>query len=67
MRSVILKNGTLEAIRRTLNFIQGSNVTLTVADNPTENRVDITIASTGGGGGGGGGLEQYQIRRILRR
>lgn len=51
MRSVIQRNGVLQGVRRALNFIQGSNITLTVADNPTENRVDVTIASTGGGGG----------------
>lgn len=35
--------------RKRLNFIEGSNVTLTVADDATDNEVDITIASTGGG------------------
>lgn len=42
-------NGTLVGTRPTLNFIDGSNVTLTVADNAGSNRVDITIAATGGG------------------
>lgn len=41
--------GTPVTQRPTLNFIQGSNVTLTVADNAGSNRTDITIASTGGG------------------
>lgn len=45
------KNGTDVADRPKLNLIEGSNVTLTVTDNPTDNRVDVTVASTGGGGG----------------
>ena len=36
--------------RRRLNFIEGSNVTLTVADDPTNEEVDVTIASSGGSG-----------------
>ena len=35
--------------RKRLNFIEGSNVTLTVADDSTDEEVDITIASTGTG------------------
>lgn len=31
-----------------VNFIQGSNVTLTVADNPSLQQIDVTIASSGG-------------------
>ncbi len=50
--NIIRKAGTLIGKRKTLNFIEGSNVTLTVADNSANDRVDITIASTGGGGGG---------------
>jgi hypothetical protein len=50
---MIRKAGTLIGKRKTLNFIEGSNVTLTVADNSANDMVDITIASTGGGGGGG--------------
>jgi hypothetical protein len=33
--------------RRRLNLIEGSNVTLTVADDPTDEEVDVTIASSG--------------------
>jgi len=36
--------------RRRLNLIEGSNVTLTVTDDPTDEEVDVTIASAGGGG-----------------
>lgn len=50
MRNIIKKLGTLIGVRRTLNFIEGSNVTLTIADNASTKEVDITIASTGGGG-----------------
>ena len=38
--------------RRRLNLIEGSNVTLTVADDSGNEEVDVTIASTGGGGSG---------------
>jgi len=36
--------------RRRLNLIEGSNVTLTIADDGVDNEIDVTIASTGGGG-----------------
>src|SRR5689334_18175590 len=38
--------------RRRLNLIEGSGVTLTVADDSGSEEVDITIAASGGGGGG---------------
>ena len=41
--------GTLAGTRPAINFIAGSNVTVTAADNAGSNRVDVTIASTGGG------------------
>lgn len=37
--------------RRRLNLIEGSGVTLTVADDGTDEEVDVTIAASGGGGG----------------
>ncbi len=40
--------------RKRLNFIEGSNVTLTVSDDASGDEIDITIASSGGGGGGSG-------------
>lgn len=43
--------GTLTGTRRELNFIAGSGITLTPADNSGNNRVDLTIEATGGGGG----------------
>jgi len=51
--NIIRKAGTLIGKRKTLNFIEGSNVTLTVADDSANDRVNITIASSGGGGGSG--------------
>lgn len=49
----VAKAGTLQGTRKRINLIEGSNVTLTVADNPGSDRVDVTIAASGGGGGGG--------------
>lgn len=37
--------------RPRLNLIEGSGVTLTVADDATDDEVDVTVAATGGGGG----------------
>jgi hypothetical protein len=45
----ISKAGTLIATRQQVNFIEGSNTTLTVADDSVNNRVNITIASAAGG------------------
>lgn len=38
--------------RARLNFIEGANITLTVADDSGSGEVDVTIAASGGGGGG---------------
>lgn len=47
----VRKNSTgAEFRRRRLNFVEGSNVTLTVADDPTDDEVDITIAAAGSTG-----------------
>ena len=50
MRNIINKNNVRKSVRRVINFIEGSNITLTIDDNAAENRTDITIESTGGGG-----------------
>lgn len=50
--TVVKKNGTYVSARSILNFIEGSNVTLTIADDSAGNEIDITIASSGGGGAG---------------
>ena len=49
--------------RRRLNFIEGSNVTLTITDDSGSEEVDITIAASGGGGGGDGSLFNYLTLR----
>jgi len=45
------KAGTLIGTRRGLNLIEGTNVTMTVADNAGSERVDVTINAAAGGGG----------------
>ncbi len=55
----IRKAGTLIGTRPTINFIEGANVTLTIADDSINNRVNVTITSSGGGGGGGGGYTYF--------
>lgn len=47
----VQKGGILVGSRPRLNFIEGANVTLTVADNAASDRVDVTVAATGGGSG----------------
>ena len=37
--------------RSRANLIEGSNITITVADDSVDNEVDVTIASSGGGSG----------------
>lgn len=48
----VQSGGTLIGTRNKLNFIQGTNVTLTVADDAGNGRVNVTIAASGGGGSG---------------
>jgi hypothetical protein len=43
--------GNLIAERRRLLLVEGSNVTLTVADDAPNDQVTVTVASSGGGGG----------------
>ena len=38
--------------RTSLNFIEGTNITLTVIDDAPNDQINITITSSGGGGGG---------------
>lgn len=49
---VVKNSGAVVGTRKQINFIEGSNVTLTVADDAGNGQVDVTIASSGGGGGG---------------
>lgn len=41
-------SGVVVGTRPRLNFIEGNNITITVADDATDNEVDITINSTAG-------------------
>lgn len=51
-RVAVRKNtGAVVGTRRRLNFIEGTNVTMTIADDSTDEEVDITINASGGGGG----------------
>ncbi len=52
-RVAVRKNsgGADVGARRRLNLIEGSNITLTVADDPAGEEVAITIAASDGGGG----------------
>lgn len=43
----ILLNAVTKGYRSAINFIAGTNITLVVADNAAQDRVDVTIASTG--------------------
>jgi hypothetical protein len=47
----IAKNGVAVGAEPTINFIEGSNVTLTVVDNSLTDSIDVTIDASGGGGG----------------
>jgi len=46
----VQKAGVAVAVRQIINLIEGSGVTLTVADNPGASRVDITVAASGSSG-----------------
>src|SRR5690606_18553848 len=49
----IRNNGaTVVGTRPNINFHPGSNITLTVTDDPANNEVDVTIAAATGSGGG---------------
>ena len=55
------KAGVLVGTRRNINFIEGSNVTLTVADDAGNEEVDVTIAASGGGGSSIGAGQNFQV------
>jgi len=58
--SVNKNSGATVGTRRRINFIEGSNVTLTISDDSGNEEVDVTIASTGGSGSPGGSNTQFQ-------
>ena len=43
-------NGNFVGSRKRINFINGSNVTLTVTDDPTNNKMDVTVAASSSAG-----------------
>ena len=43
-RVAVRKNGSSIGTRRGINFIEGSGISFTIADNPGSERVDITVA-----------------------
>lgn len=49
--SVSLNGGPALDPLRTLNFIEGSNITITESYNSVNNTIDVTIDASGGGGG----------------
>jgi hypothetical protein len=72
-RHEIAKAAALIGTRPRLNLIEGANVTLTVADDAANNRVNVTVASTGGGAGSqtpwasnidGAGFQLNQVSKV---
>lgn len=49
----IRKDGTTFPARKTIDFVEGANVTITATDSEANDLTTITIASSGGGGGKG--------------
>lgn len=49
---VVKNSGAVVGTRPQLNFIEGANITLTIADDAGNDQVDITIAASGGGATG---------------
>jgi len=47
-------NGVQVGMRRTLNFIEGDNITIEVTDDVANEEVDVKITSAGGGAAGAG-------------
>jgi len=45
----VMNAGTLVGTRRRVNFVAGANVSLNVADDATNEKVDVTISAQGGG------------------
>lgn len=46
-RVEVASGGTLQGTRKQINFISGTNATVSVADNAGSNRVDVTVSATG--------------------
>lgn len=52
--------GTAVGTQPAINFIEGTNVTLTITNDPTNQEVDVEIAASGGGGSPAGSDTQIQ-------
>ena len=50
----VLNNGSVVGSQPAINFIPGSNVSYSIANNTGAGRVDVTISSSAGGGSGSG-------------
>jgi len=67
-RLAIAKAGTTTGTRRKINFIQGTNVSITTTDDSVNERVDVTLGITGQVGlanGGTGGTDAATARANL--
>lgn len=52
----VSRNGSAAiGTRKRINFNEGTNVTIVVSDDPTNDCVNVSVTSTGGGSGGTGG------------
>lgn len=51
-RQEVAQDGTSVGTRKTLNLVEGTSISLTVADNPGTDSVDVTIALSGSVSGG---------------
>ncbi|MEM4360394.1 MAG: discoidin domain-containing protein [Candidatus Bilamarchaeaceae archaeon] len=47
----VAKAGVLAGTRKRINFIEGQGITITTSDDTTNNKVDVTIASSGASSG----------------
>lgn len=56
----VIDNGTPAGTRPAINLIAGTNVTLTISDDPANNRVNVTIDAASGGGSPAGSDTQIQ-------
>lgn len=48
----VATGGTLQATRKRINFISGTNATVVAVDDSANNKVDVTVSASGGGGVG---------------
>lgn len=59
-------DGVLVGTRDAIDLVAGTNVTLSGVDDSANNRVRVTINSTGGGGGGGGTFDPNDLDPYIR-